>query len=149
MGTAQLADGLDLRVDQTDGVLRWCDLALVKSGTATLQATAHRTPMVAMYNLNWWAWQLAGRWIVRTRPLTLPNLISEAAGKGTAIPELVPHFGSVDPVVASLETLICDQTARATQVQRLEQIASHFAGQQFADVTAACVLTAIDGPIAL
>ena len=143
-GKTALFDGIEVRVGQTDAVLAWCDLALVKSGTGTLQATAHRKPMVAMYNLNRWAWHLVGRWIVRTRPLTLPNLISAAGGTGPAIPELVPHFGAVGPVVALLDALICDPAARATQMHRLEQIASHFKGRRFAESAAQCLTSVID-----
>jgi lipid-A-disaccharide synthase len=143
-GNEALLDGMALRVAQTDAVLNWCDVALVKSGTGTLQAAAHRKPMVAMYNLNWWAWHLAGRWIVRTRPLTLPNLISQANGDGPAIPELVPNLGTVEPVVASLDGLICDSAARARQVDRLEQVVSHFRGRCFAETAAERLLAMID-----
>lgn len=147
MKTGGFPDGLDMRIGQTDAVLHWCDLALVKSGTITLQVAAHRRPMVAMYNLNWWGWQLLGRWVVRTRPLTLPNLISKAAGSGPAIIELVPHWGAVEPVVKALKTLISDPAARAQQISRFEEIASQFAGHRFAAAAAGHLAAAVDaGP---
>ena len=135
---------LDLRVGQTDAVLAWCDVALIVSGTATLQAAAHRTPMVALFKISRSAWHIAGRWIVRTRPLTLPNLISEANGDGPVIPELVPHLGAAGPVIDALESLIIDPDSRTRQVEGLERIAQSFTGTRFADAACRRLLAQIE-----
>ncbi len=144
--TSAPSRNLDLRVGQTDAVLAWCDVALIVSGTATLQAAAHRTPMVALFKVSRLAWHLAGRWIVRTRPLTLPNLISEANGDGPVIPELVPHLGGAGPVTGALESLIVDAKARQRQIDLLDRVGQSFRGTQFAQAACRCLLAEIEAP---
>jgi len=78
--------GLDVRtvVGKTHEVQKAADLALVASGTATLELTYYGTPMVIFYNVTWAQWNLLGRWIVRTPYLGLPNAL---AGR-----QIVPEF---------------------------------------------------------
>ncbi|MCC7147355.1 MAG: hypothetical protein IT443_12995 [Phycisphaeraceae bacterium] len=128
--------GLEMIVSRLDAVLEDCDLALVVSGTATLDVVRHRRPMVVLYNANWLAWQAVGRWLLTTRTFTLPNLISEWQGSGRAVAELVPHFGQVGPVTEELARLIAEPGRRKDQVRALEAVAKPFEGQRFA-VTAA------------
>jgi lipid-A-disaccharide synthase len=137
-------DNLELRVGQTDAALRWCDLALIVSGTATLQAAAHRKPMVALFIVNRLTWHMFGRWIVRTRPLTLPNLVCADDGCGIVVPELVPHIGDVQPICTSLDELIDDADARNRQLAGLEKIAARYRGLQFDQKAAGCILQGID-----
>lgn len=53
-----------------------CDVALVKSGTATLEVMFHKKPMVATYKMNPLTFQIARR-LVKIPYLTLPNLLAE------------------------------------------------------------------------
>lgn len=122
---------LRLMIGQADQVIEWADVVLVVSGTATLQVAAHRKPMVVLYNVSRWSWNLIGRWIVGTRTFALPNLISEATGQGRAVPEFVPHFGSMVPVVKELERLLKDPAARAAQREALDRVCAPFEGVSF------------------
>ena len=61
-----------------------CDAALVKSGTATLEAMLLRRPMVVTYRLGAIAWRLA-RLLVRTEHVALPNILAGRA----LVPELL------------------------------------------------------------
>lgn len=72
----------------TDAVIRWCDFAMVVSGTVTLQIARQRKPMVAVYRPNKLMYHLLGRWLVATELFTLPNLISGRR----ILPEFIPHF---------------------------------------------------------
>ncbi len=125
-------------------VLDWADLTLVVSGTATLHAASRHTPMVVLYNVNRVSWQLAGRWLVATRTFSLPNLISESLGMGRVVPELVPHFGAVEPVVEVLRPLMTESDARDGQLDAFERIAQCFAGQGFAKASVDALLKQID-----
>jgi lipid-A-disaccharide synthase len=96
-------EGVTIVADATDAATRWCDLALVVSGTVTLQIARQGKPMVIVYKssrLMYWA---IARWLLSTPFFSLPNLI---AGERIA-PELIPHFGGperiVDEAVAMLE----------------------------------------------
>jgi lipid-A-disaccharide synthase len=125
-------DRLTVQTGRTEAVLDWCDLALVASGTVSLQVAARLKPMVIMYNVSRLTVQIF-RWIVSTRTFTLPNLVSEWAGLGRAVPELIPHYGAVEPVVEQLETLLSDEHAAARQRDMLAEIAIRFGDLRFSE----------------
>jgi len=124
-------DRLTLTAGGAEAVLDWCDGALVASGTVTLQVTARLKPMVVMYNMSR-ATAVIAACVIATRTFTLPNLVSEWAGLGRAVPELVPHFGQVAPVVREVERILLDEDAVRTQVQVLTEVAARFAHRRFA-----------------
>ena len=84
--------------------------------------------MVVLYNMNWWTWQLAGRWLMQTRTFALPNLIIEARGHDRPIVELVPHFGDAARVAHELDRLIHDQSVRDHQLLAFDRIARAYEG---------------------
>jgi lipid-A-disaccharide synthase len=139
-----LPAGPGVRIDQTEEVLAWSDLVLVASGTATLHVAAHRRPMVVIYNMNMLLCKLVLRWIVQTRTFSLPNLIAERAGLGRIVPELVPHDGSVKPVLAELERFINSLDAREAQLAGIERVASLFQGHRYSEESARAILGMID-----
>ena len=60
-----------------------CDVALVASGTATLETALHKRPMVIAYKMQWLSWQIANR--QRLLPwVGLPNILCNET--------LVPEF---------------------------------------------------------
>lgn len=60
-----------------------CDVALVASGTATLETALHKRPMVIAYKMQWLSWQIANR--KRLLPwVGLPNILCNES--------LVPEF---------------------------------------------------------
>jgi lipid-A-disaccharide synthase len=124
--------GLTLVTGRTEAVLDWCDIALVASGTVTLQVASRLKPMVIMYNMNLHSVIIAS-WLVRTRTFGLPNLVSEWAGLGRAVPELVPHFGKVEPVAREVDRLLRDRDAAERQRLVLGEVVARFRGRRFAD----------------
>lgn len=73
------------------------DIALVASGTITLEVAYRRTPMLVMYNTNPLTYNLVGRWLIRTPHLSIPNIL---AGR-RIVPEFMPYYRSVDPIIAA------------------------------------------------
>jgi lipid-A-disaccharide synthase len=142
---ASLPRGMRLVVGQSASVLRWAELALVVSGTASLQCAVHRVPMVITYRVGKAAWHLLGRWLVRGRTFTLPNLLSESLGLGRAVPELVPHFGEVAPVLAALRPLTQAGPERERQAAAFEAIHQAYAGVVFEQAAAAAVMAHCPG----
>ncbi len=122
-------DSLQIKHGSTDAVVRWCDLAIVVSGTVTLQIARQHKPMVIVYKLGRVVWTLIARWLIRTDYITLPNLI---AGREIT-PELVPHFGGSEPIADRVVGLLEDQDAFATQVRELESIGKVYDEQHAAD----------------
>ena len=59
---------------QSHDVQAACDVALVASGTATLETALHKRPMVIAYKMQWLSWQIANR--QRLLPwVGLPNIL--------------------------------------------------------------------------
>jgi lipid-A-disaccharide synthase len=84
-------------LEQIGGLMDLCkqvDLAIVASGSATLQVAAAACPMIVMYQSNRLMWHLVGRWLIRTPVLSLPNIV---AGR-RLVPEFMPYFTSIDPI---------------------------------------------------
>jgi lipid-A-disaccharide synthase len=69
---------------ETDAVLAGADVAVTASGTATVQAALHDTPMVVVYRLSPWTYRL-GRRLVKVDTFGMVNLI---AGE-RIVPELI------------------------------------------------------------
>lgn len=81
-GRLQIVDG------QSHTVLAACDVTLIASGTATLEAALFKRPMVIAYNMNWLTYQLMQRkhlqpWIglpnILCRDFVVPELVQQAA----------------------------------------------------------------------
>ncbi|NIP27181.1 MAG: lipid-A-disaccharide synthase [Phycisphaerae bacterium] len=83
---------------------RSADFAIVASGSATLEVTAAGCPMVIMYQSSWILWHLVGWWLVKSRFLSLVNILAEKE----LVPEFMPYFTSIDPIVESIENLLED-----------------------------------------
>ncbi len=95
--------------DSVYDTARRCDFAIVASGSATLQVAAAGCPMVIMYQSSKLLWHLVGRWLVTTKYLSLVNIL---AGK-ELVPEFMPCFKSIDPIVHSIEQLLEDRNKLA------------------------------------
>lgn len=77
-----------------------CDVALVASGTATLEAGLMRRPLVAVYRVNGLSYAI-GKLLVRIPFFCLVNLL---VGK-KVVPELLQGDMTVDRIVEALEPL--------------------------------------------
>jgi lipid-A-disaccharide synthase len=67
--------------------------------------------MIIMYQSSRILWHLAGRWIVRTKYLSLVNIL---AGR-ELVPEFMPYFSSIEPIVNSIESFLEDKN-KLTQI---------------------------------
>jgi lipid-A-disaccharide synthase len=87
------------------------DFALVASGSATLEVAAAGCPMVVMYQTSRILWYLVGWWLVRPKYFSLVNLLADKE----LVPEFMPFFSSVEPIVQAVEELLVDRK-RLTQM---------------------------------
>ena len=87
-------------VNKTAGAV---DFSIVASGSATLEIAAAGCPMVIMYQTSRVLRCLFG-WVVKTKYLSLVNILSGRE----LVPEFMPNFTSIDPIVASIEQLLQD-----------------------------------------
>jgi len=117
-------DGLDITPGKADAVIRWCDLALVVSGTVTLQIARQHKPMVIFYKSNPVMYTLLARWLLSTEFFTLPNLV---AGR-EIVRELVPHFEGAGPIIEAVNELIEQPKLAEIQADHLREITKSFEG---------------------
>lgn len=117
-------ESLGVTYANTDAVVRWCTLALVVSGTVTLQIARQHRPMVIVYKIGRLGWTLFARWVIKTSYITLPNIL---AGR-EIVPELVPNFVGSEPMAERATELLEDRSKYDLQVQELKSVTDQFAG---------------------
>jgi lipid-A-disaccharide synthase len=96
---------------ETDTVLAASDIALVASGTATVQAALHDTPMVVVYRLSPLTYRL-GRRLVKLNTFGMVNLI---AGE-RLVPELIQDAFTPQAVADEAVSMLTDG-ARAASIR--------------------------------
>lgn len=99
--------------DDVMGIAEKADFALVASGSATLQVAAMGCPMVIMYQSNKFMWHFIGKWLIRTRFLSLVNILARKA----LVPEYMPYFTSIEPIFQKCSALLANNT-RLTRTSR-------------------------------
>lgn len=116
---AGLRDGLHIVEGQSHAALAACDLTLIASGTATLEAALFKRPMVIAYRMNAISWQIMRR--QQLQPwVGLPNILAE----DFVVPELLQHDANPRALArAVLEWL--DAPARMAAVQEKFTLLHH------------------------
>ena len=99
---------INIRRDNIEAVTRYADIAIVASGTATLEVAAQSCPMIVMYRVPRWQWHLVGRWLMKTKYISLINIL---AG-GELVPEFIPFFCNVEPIAQKALELLGDEQMR-------------------------------------
>ncbi len=132
---------LAMAVGETDAAIRWCDFALVVSGTVTLQIARQNKPMAAFYCPNKLTYHLLARWLVQTEHYTLPNL---TMGK-RIVPELIPYMRN-DGEDLALEVIKYMRRTGYADDQRTElaRLRKRFEGTNAATAAADEILRAHD-----
>jgi lipid-A-disaccharide synthase len=99
----------DYSIDSVYQTTRNSDFTLVASGSATLQVASAGCPMIIMYQTSPAMWHLIGRWLITTKYLSLVNIL---AGK-ELVPEYMPYFRSIEPIIETIYHLLEDRTRLA------------------------------------
>jgi lipid-A-disaccharide synthase len=105
---------------EVEPLLRACDLALVASGTATLETAALGVPQVIVYRTGWLNYQIARR-LVRLGRIGLVNIV---LGEG-AVPECIQERATGASIAHRAAPLLTDAAPRDAQraaFARLPQI---------------------------
>jgi lipid-A-disaccharide synthase len=116
---AQQAPGLPISLVQmpAQAVLQVSELALVTSGTATLETALMARPMIIAIKLH-----PVSHWIMKRMALLpwvgLPNILAQRA----IVPEFIQEDVRADKLALALGQLIVDQQARALQRRAFYQL---------------------------
>ena len=119
--------------DQTFELVRHSRVALVTSGTATLETALLGTPQVACYRMNGSKLVYSFyRKLIKGNYVTLPNLIADAP----IIPELLLHNCNVENVDDHLTQLLNESDERKAMIEGYERIAKILTTKDCTQITA-------------
>jgi len=109
-------------------------LVLAASGTGTLEVAWYGRPMIIMYNASKLGYQLVGRWLIKTRFLSLINIL---AGR-ELVPEFMPYIRDESQVADQAVKLLKNKELACRlgwDMQALVQnLARHDPSRQVADL---------------
>ena len=108
--------GLQILEGQSHTALAACDVTLIASGTATLEAALFKRPMVIAYNMNWLSWQIMRR--KKLQPwVGLPNILC----KEFVVPELLQDAATPEALAAALLQWVDAKSAAPDKIAAVEQ----------------------------
>lgn len=117
--SAQLAhnDNVTLLEGRSHQAMAAADVVLLASGTATLEATLLKRPMVVGYRVSDLTYRLFRR-LLKTPYVSLPNLL----GKGELVPELLQHDMTPGALADAVERWLDDEAGRAALQARFHEL---------------------------
>ena len=124
---------------QTYALLQQARAALVTSGTATLEAALHRTPLAVCYKGSAISYAIARR-LVKIKYISLVNLILDRR----AIREIIQHELTAKVLTLELEQLLHDERYRQAQFTAFDGLRQVLGGPGAADRTATGMLKTLD-----
>jgi lipid-A-disaccharide synthase len=113
--------GVQILDGQSHTALTACDVTLIASGTATLEAALFKRPMVIAYNMNWLSWRIMQR--KKLQPwVGLPNILCEEF----IVPELLQDKATpqalANAVLQWVDTKTREPAKIAALVQRFDRL---------------------------
>ena len=105
-------------------LLQASDIAIIASGTATIEAAVYQTPMIVIYRLSFFSWLLSTA-LIRTKYISMVNII---LGR-MLVPELIQTKASVKNIVESTESLINDSAYRDIMLNGFDEIKNMLASR--------------------
>ena len=100
-----------------------CDIALVTSGTATLQTALLGKPMIIVYRISLLTY-LLGRMLIRVPCIGLANIVAGSM----VVPELIQHNATADRIAGEALALLDDDSRRNQIKQRLNTVKQALGG---------------------
>jgi len=132
---------LKIIVPQKDvySILSICDLALIKSGTATLEAAIMGVPMVVAYRMSPLSFKIA-KLVVKVSNASLVNLI---AGR-EIVPELLQDDATPERLVEMASKILDDKFYRNEMINNLEDVRKKLGGRGASEKTARIAMEMIN-----
>ena len=121
--------------DHSEALLRAADVALVASGTATLETAALGVPLVLVYRTGSLNYAIARR-LVKLRRIGLVNIVLEE----DVVPECVQGGATGAAIAAAAAPLLTDESARARQRAAFARLPEILGGAGAADRAAEALL---------
>ncbi len=115
----QIGYALDIQVlsSYTATHISRCHLALVSSGTATLECAVANTPMVVFYKVNWLTYLFA-KMLVKIPFLSIVNLLLNEG----VVPELIQSKARPNHIARAAIELLASESKRKAQQKMLRKV---------------------------
>ena len=110
-------EGVHLITGATYDLMAHSDVAIVTSGTATLETALLGTPLIVVYKTSWLTY-LIGRLFVRVKNIGLVNIV---AGK-QIVPEFIQHRATAGNLVREALRLLNDERAATDMREELSKL---------------------------
>lgn len=101
------------------------DMAVIASGTATLQSALMGTPLVVVYRVSPLTYFI-GKRVLDVTHISLVNII---AGK-EVVPELIQHEATAKNIMEQSKRILYDERYRESMISSFKQIRERFSGRQ-------------------
>lgn len=106
--------------------LAMSDVAVITSGTSTLQATLLKTPMIVVYRVNPLSYIIGKAIIKGVRHIALPNVIGDFMNLGDVrVPEFIQKF-DIKSITEQINLLLHDNNYRYKIINFLGDIRKYF-----------------------
>jgi lipid-A-disaccharide synthase len=113
---AGMGAALQIMEGQSHTALAACDVTLIASGTATLEAALYKRPMVIAYNMNWLSWQIMRR--KKLQPwVGLPNILCQ----DFVVPELLQDAATPEALAAAVLHWVDAKSSAPDKIAAVEQ----------------------------
>ncbi|GAB6183970.1 lipid-A-disaccharide synthase [Thermodesulfovibrio hydrogeniphilus] len=125
MGNVKILNG------QAFKALSMSDLAIITSGTSTLQATLLKIPMIVIYKVNPLSYILGKILIKGVKHIALPNVIADFMGydEETRVPEFIQKL-DLQEIKEHMKKLLYDEKFRESQISFLDDIRKYFLNKE-------------------
>ncbi|MDI6714631.1 MAG: lipid-A-disaccharide synthase [Thermodesulfovibrio sp.] len=106
--------------------LAMSDVALITSGTSTLQATLLQIPMIVVYKVNPVSYLIGKSIIKGVKHIALPNVIADFLNQGDIrVPEFIQKLNQ-QKIIEEINKMIYDDKYREKIIDFLGEIKKHF-----------------------
>jgi lipid-A-disaccharide synthase len=118
-----IQEGAIIKRDETINVLTASDMAVIASGTATLQAAFLEVPMVAIYKLSPFSY-FFGRLFINVKHICLVNILSGRE----VVPELLQQKANPENIIEKLKKIKFDVGYREGMINQFKKLKEPFLG---------------------
>ncbi len=132
--------GVQLHLGSPYEIMSEADVALVTSGTATIELTFFETPMVVIYRTTWLNARL-GKMLTKTNHIALVNIL---AGK-EVVPEHLTSRECSNEIADEAAAILGDSSIREAMVGELQRVRASMGGQGASLRAAEVILRAARG----
>jgi len=116
-------EGAAIKKGESIKALAASDMAVIASGTATLQAALLEVPMVVIYKLSPLTYFL-GKFLINIKHISLVNILSGRE----VVPELIQQRASPEGIIKELKKIMADKTYKEEMISYYRLIKRLFGG---------------------